>query len=204
VSGADDGGETGGPAPLRVVVAEDDAIIRMDLRLILAEEGYDVVGDCGRGDEVVELVRATRPDVAILDVKMPGLDGITAAGEIAGERLCAVVLLTAFSQRKLIESARDAGVMAYLVKPFQREELVPAIELAYGRFTEMAALADHSSSLEEQLAVRKLADRAKARLIAEHGMTEDDAFRFLQRGSMDRRVPMRQIAEAVLDGTLTP
>ena len=192
------------PRPLRIVVAEDDAIIRMDLCLILEEEGYEVVGDCGRGDLAVELVREHRPDVAILDVKMPGLDGIAAASTISSERHCAVVLLTAFSQRKLIESARDAGVMAYLVKPFQREELVPAIELAYGRFAEMAALAEHTSSLEEQLAVRKLTDRAKARLIADHGMSEDDAFRFLQRGSMDRRVPVRQIAEAVLDGSLTP
>lgn len=193
-----------GPAPLRIVVAEDDAIIRMDLCLILQEEGYEVVGDCGQGDLAIELVREQRPDVAILDVKMPGLDGIAAARTISGERLCAVVLLTAFSQRKLIESARDAGVMAYLVKPFQREELVPAIELAFGRFREMTALAEHTSSLEEQLAVRKLTDRAKARLIADHGLSEDDAFRFLQRGSMDRRVPLRQIAEAVLDGSLTP
>lgn len=197
----DDGGAE---TRLRVVVAEDDAIIRMDLCLILAEEGYEVVGDCGQGDLAVDLVRELRPDVAILDVKMPGLDGITAAGTISAERLCAVVLLTAFSQRKLIESARDAGVMAYLVKPFQREELVPAIELAVGRFTEMAALAEQTSSLEEQLAVRKLADRAKARLIADHGMTEDAAFKFLQRGAMDRRVPLRQVAEAVLAGELAP
>lgn len=196
--------EEGGVPPLRVVVAEDDAIIRMDLCLILQEEGYDVVGDCGRGDEVVALVRAHRPDVAILDVKMPGLDGITAAGEIASERLCAVVLLTAFSQRKLVESARDAGVMAYLVKPFQREELVPAIELAVGRFSEMVALSRRAASVEEQLEVRKLTDRAKARLIAEHGMSEELAFKFLQRASMDRRVPVRQVAEAVLAGELTP
>ena len=196
---------TGAGAPrLRIVVAEDDAIIRMDLCLILQEEGYDVVGDCGQGDLAIDLIRETRPDVAILDVKMPGLDGISAARTIAGERLCAVVLLTAFSQRKLIESARDAGVMAYLVKPFQREELVPAIELAVGRFAEMTALAEHSESLEEQLAVRKLSDRAKARLIADHGLSEDDAFRFLQRQSMDQRVPLRQIAEAVLAGSLAP
>jgi len=194
----------GSAPPLRIVVAEDDAIIRMDLCLILQEEGYDVVGDCGQGDLAVELVREHRPDVAILDVKMPGLDGISAARTISGERLCAVVLLTAFSQRKLIESARDAGVMAYLVKPFQREELVPAVELAFGRFREMAALAEHTSSLEEQLAVRKLSDRAKARLIADHGLTEDEAFRFLQRGSMDRRVPLRQVAEGVLDGSIVP
>lgn len=196
--------EEGGVPPLRVVVAEDDAIIRMDLCLILGEEGYEVVGDCGRGDEVVALVRAHRPDVAILDVKMPGLDGITAAREIASERLCAVVLLTAFSQRKLVESARDAGVMAYLVKPFQREELVPAIELAVGRFSEMVALSRHAASVEEQLEVRKLTDRAKARLIAEHEMSEELAFKFLQRASMDRRIPVRQVAEAVLAGELTP
>ncbi len=190
--------------PLRVVVAEDDAIIRMDLCLILQEEGYEVVGDCGRGDEVVALVRERRPDVAILDVKMPGLDGITAAGEIASERLCAVVLLTAFSQRKLVESARDAGVMAYLVKPFQREELVPAIERAVGRFSELVALSRHAASMEEQLEVRKLTDRAKARLIADHEMSEELAFKFLQRASMDRRIPVRQVAEAVLAGELTP
>jgi response regulator NasT len=192
------------PAPLRIVVAEDDAIIRMDLCLILAEEGYEVVGDCGQGDLAIDLIRELRPDVAILDVKMPGIDGISAARAVAGERLCAVVLLTAFSQRKLIESARDAGVMAYLVKPFQREDLVPAIELAVGRFSEMAALADHTSSLEEQLAVRKLSDRAKALLMAEHGLSEEAAFKFLQKGAMDRRVPMRQVAEAVLAGELSP
>lgn len=190
--------------PLRVVVAEDDAIIRMDLTLILREEGYDVAGDCGRGDQALDMVRELRPDVAIFDVKMPGMDGISAAREIAAERICAVVLLTAFSQRKLVESARDAGVMAYLVKPFQREELVPAIELAYGRFQEIAELADRSESLEEQLATRKLADRAKAALMADHGLSEDAAFTFLQRSAMDRRLPMRRIAEAVIDGTLTP
>lgn len=190
--------------PLRIVVAEDDAIIRMDLCLLLREEGYDVVGDCGRGDQAIELVRELSPDVALFDVKMPGLDGISAARELTAERRCAVVLLTAFSQRKLVESARDAGVMAYLVKPFQREDLVPAIELAYGRFRELAELADRSSSLAEQLEVRKLADRAKARLIAEHGLSEEEAFTFLQRSSMDRRLPLRRIAEAVLDGTLSP
>ena len=190
--------------PLRVVVAEDDAIIRMDLCLILREAGYDVVGDVGRGDLAVDMVRELAPDVALFDVKMPGLDGIAAARELSAERRCAVVLLTAFSQRKLVESARDAGVMAYLVKPFQREDLGPAIELAHGRFRELAELADRSSTLEEALEVRKLTDRAKARLIADHGMSEDDAFKFLQRSSMDRRLPVRRIAEAVLDGTLTP
>ena len=190
--------------PLRIVVAEDDAIIRMDLCMILAEEGYEVVGDCGQGDLAIDLVRSLRPDVAVLDVKMPGLDGITAASTIAAERLCAVVLLTAFSQRKLIESARDAGVMAYLVKPFQREELMPAIELAVGRFVEMAALADRSAALEEQLRTRKLTDRAKALLMAEHGMTEEAAFKFLQRRAMDTRATAQAVAEQVLARELAP
>ena len=191
-------------APWRIVVAEDDAIIRMDLCQLLADEGYDVVGECGRGDEAVELVRSLSPDVALLDVKMPGMDGIAAARVISGERRCAVVLITAFSQRSLIEGARDAGVMAYIVKPFQREDLVPAIELAVGRFADMAALAEQSASLAEQLEVRRLTDRAKARLIAEHGMGEDDAYRFLQRTAMDRRLSLRAVAEAVLDGAVRP
>lgn len=189
---------------LRVVVAEDDAIIRMDLCLLLAEEGYEVVGDCGQGDLAIDLIREQRPDVAILDVKMPVLDGITAAATISAERLCAVVLLTAFSQRKLIESARDAGVMAYLVKPFQREELVPAIELAVGRFGEISSLAERSASLEEKLESRKLVDRAKALLIAEVGLSEADAFGFLQRIAMDGRASMASIAARVLDGELRP
>ena len=191
-------------SPLRIVVAEDDAIIRMDLCMILAEEGYEVVGDCGQGDLAIDLIREQRPDVAILDVKMPGMDGIEAARAVSADRLCAVVLLTAFSQRKLIETARDAGVMAYLVKPFQREDLVPAVELAVGRFAELTALADETSSLQQQLETRKLADRAKAVLMAEHGLTEEAAFKFLQRGAMDRRLPMRDVARAVLDGDLAP
>lgn len=191
-------------SPWRVVVAEDDAIIRMDLCQLLADEGYDVVGECGRGDDAVELVRSLSPDVALLDVKMPGMDGIAAAKVISGERRCAVVLITAFSQRSLIEGARDAGVMAYIVKPFQREDLVPAVELAVGRFADMVALAEQSASLAEQLEVRRLTDRAKARLIAEHGMGEDDAYRFLQRTAMDRRMSLRAVAEAVLADELHP
>ena len=191
-------------APLRIVVAEDDAIIRMDLCAILEEQGYEVVADVGQGDLAVEAVRQHEPDVAVLDVKMPVMDGITAAGEIASERLCAVVLLTAFSQRKLIEDARDAGVMAYLVKPFQPEELMPAIEMAVGRYVEMAALADRSATLEEQLETRKLTDRAKSVLMNDHGLSEVQAFRFLQRGAMDRRSTMKAIAQAVVDGELTP
>lgn len=189
---------------LRVVVAEDDAIIRMDLCAILEEQGYSVVADVGQGDLAVAAVRELLPDVAVLDVKMPVMDGITAAAQIAQDRLCAVVLLTAFSQRKLIEDAREAGVMAYLVKPFQPEELMPAIEMAVGRYVELAALADRSATLEEQLETRKLADRAKAKLMADFAMSEVEAFRFLQRGAMDRRSTMKAVAQAVLDGELVP
>lgn len=191
------------PAP-RLVIAEDEAIIRMDLREVLVEDGYDVVGECGRGDEAVRMVRELRPDLAILDVKMPGQDGISAARELAPERICPVVLLTAFSDRELIEEARDAGVMAYLVKPFQREDLVPAIEVALGRFRELADWADRSELLAEQLEVRKLADRAKALLMRDHGLDEDAAFRFLQRTAMDQRRPLKEIAAAVLAGELVP
>lgn len=191
------------PAP-RLVIAEDEAIIRMDLREVLVEDGYDVVGECGRGDEAVRMVRDLRPDLAILDVKMPGQDGISAARELAPERICPVVLLTAFSDRELIEEARDAGVMAYLVKPFQREDLVPAIEVALGRFRELADWADRSELLAEQLEVRKLADRAKALLMRDHGLAEDAAFRFLQRTAMDQRRPLKEIAAAVLAGELAP
>lgn len=188
----------------RVVIAEDEAIIRMDLREILEEEEYEVVGECGRGDDAVAMVRDLRPDVAVFDVKMPGLDGIAAARELVDDRVCPVVLLTAFSQRELIEEARDAGVMAYLVKPFQREDLVPAIELARGRFAELKALFDQTETLEEQLAVRRLVDRARGRLIDEHSMSESAAFEFLQRTAMNSRVSLRSVAESVIAGDLTP
>lgn len=175
----------------RVVVAEDEAIIRLDLCELLAEEGYDVVGETGRGDEVEDLVRALEPDLAILDVKMPGLDGLSAARRLNAERLTAVIILTAFSQRDLIEEARDAGVQAYLVKPFQRAELVAAIEMALGRHRDLR-------SLEDQLLARKVIDRAKAKVIARDGLTEGEAFKLLQRRAMDGRTSMRAIAEAVL------
>ncbi len=175
----------------RVVVAEDEAIIRLDLCELLAEEGYDVVGETGRGDEVEALVRALEPDLAILDVKMPGLDGLSAARRLNAERLTAVIILTAFSQRDLIEEARDAGVQAYLVKPFQRAELVAAIEMALGRHRDLR-------SLEDQLLARKVIDRAKAKVIARDGLTEAEAFKLLQRRAMDGRTSMRAIAEAVL------
>lgn len=192
------------PGRTRVVLAEDEAIIRMDLREILTEEGYEVVGECGSGDEAIELVRLLEPDIAILDVKMPGLDGIAAARRLTEERACAVVLLTAFSQRELIEEARDAGVMAYVVKPFEPSDLVPAIEIALGRFAEASRLAAENEGLADKLEVRKLIDRAKGRLIDGHGMSEADAFAFLQKTAMNERRTMRDICEAVLAGELSP
>lgn len=194
----------GSTVPTRVVIAEDEAIIRLDLKETLEEEGYEVVGECGRGDEAVRLVREHQPDVVILDIKMPGLDGLSAAREINGERLAAVLILTAFSQRDLIEQARDAGALAYLVKPFQRSELVPALEVAIGRFRELKALAEQTTSLEEQLETRKVVDRAKGRLMDEHGLSEQDAFGFIQKTAMRERRTMKLVAQQVLDGELAP
>ncbi|HBX78431.1 MAG TPA: response regulator [Acidimicrobiaceae bacterium] len=196
--------EEPGSEPIRIVIAEDEAIIRLDLREILEEEGYLVVGECGRGDEAVELVSTLRPDVAILDVKMPGMDGISAAQILSERRLCAVVLLTAFSQRDLIQSASNAGVLAYLVKPFQAEDLVPAIEVAKRSFEKLNSLVDGSEALKQQLEDRKRIDRAKAVLMNEFEFNEAGAFRYLQRQAMDHRVSSREIAERILDGSLTP
>ena len=188
----------------RIVIAEDEAIIRLDLKETLEEEGYEVVGETGRGDEAVELVKTLEPDVAILDIKMPGLDGLSAAREITAERRAAVLILTAFSQRDLIEQARDAGALAYLVKPFQRSELIPAVEVAIGRFNELKALAEQASSLEEQLETRKIVDRAKGSLMDGHHLSEGDAFSFIQRTAMRERVTMKAVAEQILAGELTP
>lgn len=190
--------------PSRVVIAEDEAIIRLDLKETLEEEGYEVVGETGRGDEAVQLVRDHEPDLVILDIKMPGLDGLAAAREIAGERRAAVLILTAFSQRDLVDEARDSGALAYLVKPFERSELIPAVEVALGRFKEMKALADHSVSLEEQLETRKIVDRAKGRLMDDHGMGEHQAFSFIQKRAMSERVTMRVVAQRVIAGELKP
>ncbi|HEX2064498.1 MAG TPA: response regulator [Acidimicrobiales bacterium] len=189
---------------IRVVIAEDEAIIRLDLKEILEEEGYEVVGETGRGDEAVDLVRKLNPDLAILDIKMPGMDGLSAAREITGERRAAVLILTAFSQRNLIEEARDAGVLAYLVKPFQTSELIPAIEVALGRFQEMQALQRENKTLEEQLETRKVVDRSKGMLMDRHSMAETDAFSFIQRTAMRERQTMRAVAGRILAGELTP
>jgi two-component system, response regulator PdtaR len=188
---------------LRVVIAEDEALIRLDLKEMLEEEGYSVVAEAGDGETAVERVIALRPDLAILDVKMPVLDGISAAERIAADRIAPVVILTAFSQRELVERARDAGAMAYLVKPFTKADLVPAIEMAVSRYTEIRALDQEVSTLKDRLEVRKLLDRAKGVLQSEHHMTEPQAFRWIQKTSMDRRLTMRKVAEAVLEGTLS-
>ena len=187
-----------------MVIAEDEALIRLDLKETLQEEGYEVVAETGRGDEVVGLVREHRPDLAILDIKMPGGDGLTAAAEITAERLAAVLILTAFSQRELVDRAREAGALAYLVKPFQRNDLVPAMELALGRFEEMKALEEEVKDLEQRWATRTLVERAKGVLMDELDMKESEAFRWIQRTAMNDRVPMKQVAQGVLDGELRP
>lgn len=188
----------------RVVIAEDEAIIRLDLRETLEEEGYEVVAETGRGDKAVELVREHRPDLAILDIKMPGVDGLEASRLISGEKLCPVVLLTAFSQREIVEQARDAGALAYIVKPFQKSDLVPAIEVALGRFREIQLLANEVGALEEQLETRKVIDRAKGVLMDTSGLSESDAYAFIQRAAMSERARMRDIADRILAGTLLP
>jgi two-component system, response regulator PdtaR len=188
---------------VRVVIAEDEAIIRLDLKEILEEEGYEVVGETGRGDEAVELVKEHDPDLAILDIRMPGMDGLSAAREIAGERRSAVLILTAYSQRNLIEEARDAGALAYLVKPFQRSELIPAIEVALGRFSEMKALEKEVKGLEEELDARKLVDRAKGMLMDKHKLSENDAFAAIRTKAMELRVTLKIVAEQLLSGELT-
>ncbi len=189
---------------VRIVIAEDEALIRLDLKETLEEEGYEVVGAVGRGDEAVELVKELHPDLAILDIKMPGMDGITAAKEIAAGRWAAVLILTAFSQRDLVEQARDAGAIGYLVKPFQKSDLVPAIEVAIGRFSELRALEQEVHSLEEQLATRRIVERAKGMLMDRHGLSEADAFTFIQQTAMRQRAKMRKVAEQILDGTIAP
>ncbi len=184
--------------PFRVVIAEDEALIRLDLKEMLEEDGYVVAGEAADGGTAVELATELRPDLVIMDVKMPGLDGISAAERIAAERIAPVVILTAFSQRELVQRASEAGAMAYLVKPFTRADLVPAIEVAASRFAEIVALDGEAAGLRDRLEVRKLVDRAKGRLQDERGLTEAAAFRWIQKSSMDRRMTMRAVAEEVL------
>jgi response regulator NasT len=182
----------------RIVIADDESIIRMDLREMLVTLGYDVVGEAGDGQSAVSVARETHPDLVIMDIKMPILDGIEAARILTEERLAPVLLLTAFSQQELIARAREAGVVGYLLKPFQEAELPPAIEVAVARFGEFRALEREASSLREQIETRKAVEKAKGILMQQGGISEADAFRKIQRLSMNTRKSMREIAEAIL------
>jgi two-component system, response regulator PdtaR len=184
---------------LRVVIAEDEALIRLDLREMLVDEGFDVVGEAADGERVVALAAELAPDLVICDIKMPKMDGIAAAEQISAKRIAPVVMLTAFSQRDLIERARDAGAMAYLVKPFDKRELLPAIEMAMSRFAEIKALEQEVTGLRERLEARKVIERAKGALMTARAMTEPEAFRWIQRAAMDHRTTMRAVAATVLD-----
>ncbi len=183
----------------RVVVAEDEALIRLDIVEILREAGYDVVGQAGDGEEAVRLATELTPDLVVMDIKMPVLDGITAAERIASARIAPVVLLTAFSQRELVERARDAGAMAYVVKPFGSADLLPALEIALSRHAEIRVLESEVADLSERFETRKLVDRAKGLLQAKFGMSEPEAFRWIQKTSMDKRLTMREVASAILE-----
>jgi response regulator NasT len=187
-------------APKRVLIAEDEALIRLDLSEMLAEEGFEVVGQAVDGEQAVAMATELRPDLVIMDVKMPKKDGIDAAADIVGEQIAPVVILTAFSQRELIERARDAGAMAYLVKPFSKGDLLPAIELAVARYAETAALRKEVADISQRLEARKIIDRAKGLLMTHQKMTEPEAFRWIQRTAMDRRTSMQTVANAVLEG----
>ena len=184
--------------PIRVVIAEDEALIRLDLKEMLEEEGYSVVAEVVDGQQAVDRAQELRPDLVILDIQMPVLDGLAAAEQIASARIAPVIVLTAFSQRELVERARDAGAMAYLVKPFSKSDLVPAIEVARARFTEMTALDGEVRSLEERLETRKVVEKAKGRLMEQQGISEAEAFRWIQRTAMNQRTSMKALAESIL------
>ena len=186
-------------ARTRVLIAEDEALIRLDLKEMLEEEGYDVVGEVGDGQQAVDRAAELRPDLVILDIQMPVLDGLSAAEQIAAARVAPVIVLTAFSQRELVERARDAGAMAYLVKPFTASDLVPAIEIARSRHAELRPLEAEVGDLQEQLITRKVVEQAKGVLQKALGLSEPDAFRWIQKTAMDVRMSMRQVAEAVIE-----
>jgi two-component system, response regulator PdtaR len=186
----------------RILIAEDEALIRLDLREMLEEEGFEVVGEAGDGETAIRLARELHPDLTVMDIKMPGLDGLTAAERMTEERLSAVLILTAFSQKDLVERAAQTGAMAYLVKPFQKSDLLPAIGIAVVRYQEMQALEAEVSDLAERLETRKIVDRAKGHLMDRYGMNEQDAFRFIQKSAMDKRLPMKEVATKVIDGDL--
>jgi two-component system, response regulator PdtaR len=190
--------------PIRVLIAEDEALIRLDLKEMLEEEGYSVVAEVGDGQQAVDQAKELRPDLVILDIQMPELDGLAAAEQIASARIAPVIVLTAFSQRELVERARDAGAMAYLVKPFSKNDLVPAIEVARARFTEMQTLDGEVRTLEERLETRKVVEKAKGVLMAQQGLTEAQAFRFIQQKAMNERTSMKVLAEQILAQDATP
>jgi two-component system, response regulator PdtaR len=190
--------ESTGAAVRRVVIAEDEALIRLDLAEMLAEEGYHVVGEAGDGQTAVQLAEEHRPDLVVLDVKMPRLDGISAAQRIAEQRIAPVVILTAFSQRDLVDRAREAGAMAYVVKPFTKHDLLPAIEMAVSRFSELQQLEAEVADLTERLETRKAVDRAKAVLQRQLRLSEPEAFRWIQKTAMDLRLSMRQVADGII------
>ena len=190
--------------PIRVIIAEDEALIRLDLKEMLEEEGYSVVAEVGDGQQAVDRAKELSPDLVILDIQMPVLDGLSAAEQIASARIAPVIVLTAFSQRELVERARDAGAMAYLVKPFSKNDLVPAIEVARGRFAEMTALDGEVRTLEERLETRKIVEQAKGRLMTQQGITEAEAFRWIQRTAMNQRTSMKALAETILTSDEAP
>ena len=188
--------------PTRILIAEDEALFRLDLREMLEEEGYEVVGEAGDGETALRLARDLRPDLTVMDIKMPGLDGLTAAERITEEHLSPVLILTAFSQKDLVERAAQTGAMGYLVKPFQKSDLVPAIDIAVARYQEMQALEAEVGDLSERLETRKVVDRAKGLLMDQYQMSEQDAFRFIQKSAMDQRLPMKDVATKVIEGDL--
>jgi AmiR/NasT family two-component response regulator len=193
--------EAASSSPRRVLIAEDEALIRLDLKEMLQEEGYEVVGEAGDGEAAVRLAEELKPNLVVLDVKMPVLDGISAAERIARARTAPVLILTAFSQRELVDRAREAGAMAYLVKPFSKSDLVPAIEMAVARYDELITLESEVTELAERLETRKLVDRAKGILQTRFGLTEPDAFRWIQKAAMDKRTSMREVARVVIEET---
>lgn len=195
-STSDSGAEAEHP---RVVVAEDEALIRLDLVELLEEHGYEIVGQASDGEEAVRLANELEPDLIVMDVKMPKMDGITAADNIAEDRICAVVMLTAFSQRDLIKRAKEAGAMAYVVKPFDASDVIPAIEIAMARFAEIRGVEDEVMDLEERLESRKIVDQAKGILQTSLDLTEPEAFRWIQKTAMDLRKSMREVAQGVID-----
>jgi response regulator NasT len=188
------------PTKTKILIAEDEAIIRLDLKEMLEEEGFDVVGEASDGDAAIRLAREREPDLVIMDVKMPGMDGLTAAEKITEDELAAVLILTAFSQKDLVQRAAEAGAIGYLVKPFQKSDLMPAIDIALARHSQLRAVKKEAKDLGEQLATRKVVDRAKGRLMDTQGMSESDAFRHLQKRAMDERRSMREVAEETLGG----